>query len=145
LGSVGAQVAILNRTVGRAADLARELSPALPEARLAAYPLGAPQLEQRAKEVELVVNTTPLGMWPQVDTSPWPETVPFPSEAFCFDLVYNPRNTRLMQQARAAGAPAVDGLGMLVHQGAEAFERWTGARAPVDVLYAACVAVLGGE
>ncbi|MBN1399857.1 MAG: shikimate dehydrogenase [Anaerolineae bacterium] len=145
LGSVGAQVAILNRTLGRAVELARELSQALPEARFAAYPLNESHLGQYSAEVQLVINATPLGMWPQVDASPWPEAMPFPSEAFCFDLIYNPRETQLMRHARAAGARAADGLGMLVHQGAEAFECWTGARAPVEVMYAACTAVLGGK
>jgi shikimate dehydrogenase len=84
-------------------------------------------------------------MWPRVECSPWPEGVEFPSGAMLYDLIYNPRETLLMRRARAAGAPAVDGLGMLVHQGAEAFELWTGVDAPVDVMRAACVAALGGE
>jgi shikimate dehydrogenase len=58
-------------------------------------------------------------------------------------LVYNPEETRLIVQARAAGAKAVGGLAMLVHQGARAFELWTGQEAPVDVMRAAAEQALG--
>ena len=53
------------------------------------------------------------------------------------DIVYKPLETQLLQQARAAGARTVDGLGMLVHQGARAFEIWTGVAPPVDVMRSA--------
>jgi shikimate dehydrogenase len=58
------------------------------------------------------------------------------------DLVYNPQETLLLTQARAVGAETIDGLGMLVHQGAAAFELWTGRTAPVTTMRAACVAAL---
>lgn len=80
--------------------------------------------------LDLVVNATPVGMWPQVEQSPWPEERPWPERAFLYDLVYNPPNTRLVRQARAAGLQAVSGAGMLVEQAALAFERWTGRPAP---------------
>ncbi len=73
----------------------------------------------------LLVNATPVGMAPHVTASPWPEDGPWPREAAVYDLVYNPRETRLLQAARRAGLPAVDGLGMLVFQAAFAFARWT--------------------
>lgn len=85
----------------------------------------------------LIVNTTPVGMTPQVDASPWPETLPFPAGSFIYDLVYNPAETKLMQQAKAAGCPTANGLGMLLHQGAEAFYLWTGERPDIGVMAAA--------
>ncbi len=72
----------------------------------------------------LIVNCTPVGMYPHVETSPWPEGVPFPTGARLYDLVYNPEETQLMRDARAAGLPAVNGLGMLRAQAALAFGRW---------------------
>lgn len=80
--------------------------------------------------VNLIVNTTPVGMAPNVDDSPWPDGVPFPPEAFVYDLVYNPLETRLVNDARRAGLEACNGLGMLVEQAALSFERWTGLTAP---------------
>ncbi|NOY99583.1 MAG: shikimate dehydrogenase [Chloroflexi bacterium] len=85
----------------------------------------------------LIVNCTPAGMFPRVEASPWPEGVPFPAGATVYDLVYNPRETRLVRQARAEGLPAVTGLGMLVEQAALAFEHWTGRTAPRDVMASA--------
>jgi shikimate dehydrogenase len=76
--------------------------------------------------VTLVVNCTSAGMWPDVDATPWPETLPFPSQAVLYDLIYRPAITKLMRQAQIAGARAIGGAGMLAEQGAAAFERWTG-------------------
>jgi len=76
--------------------------------------------------ITLIVNTTSLGMTPHPDTSPWPADLPFPEHAAVYDLVYNPRETKLVREARAAGLPATTGLGMLIEQAALAFELWTG-------------------
>ena len=83
-------------------------------------------LLQASDGVALIVNTTPLGMSPKTEASPWMEDVPFPPEAFVYDCVYNPAETQLVRQAHAAGLGAATGLGMLVEQGALAFELWTG-------------------
>ena len=78
----------------------------------------------------LIVNTTPLGMAPHPETCPWPVGLSFPENAAVYDLVYTPRETMLVQRPRAAGLPAITGLGMLIEQAALAFERWTGVDAP---------------
>ncbi len=97
----------------------------------------------RVAEAGLVVNCTPIGMAPHVEASPWPEGVPFPKGAAVYDLIYNPPVTRLMAQAREAGAPAIGGLGMLVRQGALSFEQWTGVAPPLDVMERAARQALG--
>jgi shikimate dehydrogenase len=83
--------------------------------------------------LDLLVNTTPLGMTPNVDTTPW--DLPFPKHAAVYDLVYNPRETLLVKQARAAGLRATTGLGMLVEQALLGFEIWTGRSVPREVLF----------
>jgi shikimate dehydrogenase len=85
----------------------------------------------------LIVNATPVGMYPHIQASPWPLGVPFPENVSIYDLVYNPPETLLVKHARADGLPAVTGLGMLVEQAALAFERWTGLSAPRDIMMAA--------
>ena len=87
----------------------------------------------------LLVNTTPLGMTPNVDQSPVPENLLSHSNAFVYDLVYNPRETKLVKDARAHGLSATTGLGMLIEQAALAFELWTGHNPPRDVLYTSVV------
>lgn len=145
LGGVCSEVTVLNRTPDRARRLVDELSAHAPVARLRAEALGEEALRAASADVDLVVNTTSAGMWPAVTETPWHAGVSFPRGALLYDLVYNPRETALMRRARGAGCRAVDGLRMLVHQGAEAFTLWTGVEAPVEVMYAACVRALGGE
>ncbi len=87
-------------------------------------------LQSPTSNFQLIVNTTPVGMHPQMDASPWPTGVPFPKNAAVYDLVYNPRQTALVRQALAAGLPAITGLGMLIEQAALSFERWTGLQPP---------------
>jgi shikimate dehydrogenase len=82
----------------------------------------------------LVVNATPVGMYPRVDESPWPRGVPFPKDSAFYDLVYNPKETLLVRQARDAGLRGITGLGMLVEQAALAFQLWTGMEAPREVM-----------
>jgi len=58
-----------------------------------------------------------------------------PRGALVYDLVYNPVQTPLLRLAEEAGAKTLNGLGMLVYQGAAAFELWTGTKAPLDIMY----------
>jgi shikimate dehydrogenase len=95
--------------------------------------------------IALIVNCSPVGMWPKVDASPWPLDVPFPAGVTVYDLVYRPAKTKLMRQAEASGGRAVTGLGMLVRQGAAAFKIWTGVEPSVDVMLAAARDVLLGD
>ena len=85
--------------------------------------------------LQLIVNATPIGMTPHVDLSPWPENIPFPARAAIYDLVYNPRETKLVRDACAQGLPATTGLGMLVEQAALSFEIWTGCNPSREPLF----------
>jgi shikimate dehydrogenase len=142
--SVGASLTLLNRTAARAEALACEFA-GHARASLEAGPLDAPTLRRVMPGASLIVNATTLGMWPQVQSTPWPDDVPLSAGAFCYDVVYNPRETHWLRRTRAAGCAAADGLGMLVHQGAEALELWTGRTAPIGVMRAACESALGGS
>jgi len=83
----------------------------------------------------LIVNSTPLGMTPKIDTSPWPANLPFSTSAAVYDLVYNPRETKFVCDARAAGLIAVTGLGMLIEQAALSFEIWTACSPPREIFW----------
>ena len=87
--------------------------------------------------LHLIINATPLGMSPQIEYSPWPAGLSYPQTAVFYDLVYNPRETKFVLDARAAGLLAITGLGMLVEQAALAFELWTGCVVPREYLFAA--------
>lgn len=91
----------------------------------------------------LIINCTPVGMYPHGDESPWPGSVPFPRGVTVYDMVYRPAPTKFMRQAEAAGCRAIGGLGMLVGQAAASFQLWTGVKAPVEVMRAAAEKALG--
>ncbi|HEX9334217.1 MAG TPA: shikimate dehydrogenase [Anaerolineales bacterium] len=86
--------------------------------------------------ISLVVNTTPIGMTPNIDQSPWPENLLFPPNAAIYDLVYNPRETKLVKDACSQGLPATTGFGMLIEQAALAFEIWTGHNPSREIMSA---------
>ena len=126
-------VTVLARRVGAAEELLNMADYGSSEAGT----LDAPTLAAALKKAALLVNATPAGMWPHADESPLPPGVALPRSLLVYDLVYRPRRTRLLAQAEAAGCPTVDGLGMLLHQGAAAFELWTGLHPPLAVMRAA--------
>ena len=134
LATKGAKVTMLARRVAQAEDVVGRIRPFFPTNPLQAAPLIDLADIVSQQITPLIVNTTPVGMSPKVDASPWPNYLPFPNGSFVYDLIYNPQETMLMQQARAAGCQAENGLGMLVHQGATAFKLWTGVEPDVDVM-----------
>ena len=143
-----AELTIANRTVDRAEALAAAVTKglaAVPGARgtgpvagtapvVRAVPLEPGALQGALAEADAVIHTTPVGMDPHSDVPPVvaPELLR-PGQLVC-DIVYTPRQTALLRAARARGCRVLEGLGMLVYQGAIAFELFTGCPAPVEVM-----------
>jgi len=140
-----ASVVVLNRTPERAGALIADLQAQACDTALRADALTAHGLERYADEAELMINATTVGMWPRADASVWPDDRPLPRHLVVCDLVYRPLETRLLQQARAVGAVPIDGLGMLIGQGALSFQMWTGIWPPEAVMRAACELALAGR
>ncbi len=144
-----AHLSIWARTPARAADLARHaqtLSSSLTIHQFTNLPLTINHSPFTINHSpDLIVNTTPLGMWPHVDASPWPADLPIPAGALVYDLVYRPERTLFLQQAEAAGCATQGGLEMLVVQGAAAFKLWAGQKPPLEVMMAAARAALAGH
>jgi shikimate dehydrogenase len=84
----------------------------------------------------LIVNVTPVGKYPEDDISPWPDRLMLPQAAVVYDLVYDPRETALIRQARMAGLRTASGIGMLVEQVALSFEILTGLKPPRVLMFA---------
>jgi shikimate dehydrogenase len=139
------EVVVLNRTPARASTLAGDLASGAGHTSLRAGVLTPDALQQHASQADLLVNTTSVGMWPHVEASIWPDDRPLPANLAVCDLVYRPLETKLLRQARSAGAATIDGLGMLIAQGALSFQMWTGQWPPVEAMRAACEAVLEEE
>lgn len=127
-GAGAAEISVSGRSpqrVRQAVELAGRAGRVLPEKDTAEVAQGA----------DLLVNATPLGM---SEGDPLPVPAGCLGRAFVADLVYHPARTGLLRAAEAAGAPvAINGIGMLVHQAARAFEIWTGLDAPLAAMVAA--------
>jgi len=132
LASIGlAPIVIANRTVSRAVALATNLSRTI-NMPIRGIGLHDEQLPDIVRTAALVVNTASAGMdisQPPLILSEWlqPQTI-------VYDIVYTPPETRLLQEAAERGCHTIRGLGMLVHQGAIAFEKWARVRAPVQTM-----------
>ena len=131
LVEAGARVIISNRTEARGIALARALGcDFVPPDRLAEV------------QADCLVNTTPVGMAPHVDGLPIDPAL-LPGFSLVMDIVYAPLETRLLREAAAAGCQVIDGLAMLLHQGAVQFTIWTGTQPPLDVMRKALLERLG--
>lgn len=131
LGRAGAEVIVVNRSADKA-----EAAAALGGSRCSVGSLDDVEKASR------LINATSVGMGG--------EGVPVPVDMLgppqiVVDLVYHPVDTPLLRSARARGARAIDGVGMLVHQGARAFELWTGVEAPVEAMNGAARAALAAR
>lgn len=104
-----------------------------------------PALETAIKDSTLIVNATAVGMFPQIHDSPLPNRHWLSQEHIIFDLIYRPLITRLQSDARSAGAKTIDGLGMFIHQGAAAFQLWTGIEMPLEQIRQVLEETLTGE
>lgn len=132
-------VVVANRTVKRALSLAKEFKPKF-NVDVEAVRLEAGALRPYLKDADLLVNTTSLGMMGKGAIDAPLDSLP--SRAVVSDIVYRPLKTGLLKKAEARGLKTHTGLGMLVHQGAIAFELWTGEKAPVEVMKKAALRAL---
>lgn len=82
----------------------------------------------------ILVNGTSVGMAPKTDATIITDTTMLRPDLFVFDVIYNPKETRLLREAKAAGCKTSNGMYMLLYQGAASFELWTGQEMPVDII-----------
>ena len=118
----GAEISIANRSLRRAHELATSVG---------GMGFCLCDLEKQVSRADIIINATSVGMR-SGDARLFDGRLLKRRQAV-FDIVYN-RDTKLLQDARAAGSVAIDGVMMLVYQGAKALEIWTGAKAPVDLM-----------
>ncbi|MGM0124263.1 shikimate 5-dehydrogenase [Enterococcus sp. AZ194] len=89
-------------------------------------------LEKDVAQSVLLVNATGVGMQPNTQASPIEDFSIIREDLAVYDVIYNPRETRLLKEAKIRGAKTANGLGMLLYQGAAAFELWTGQEMPIE-------------
>ncbi len=137
-------VTVANRTKERADKLVEDLIQYAGPGQLEAAAFDISTLSDISSRCALIVNCTTVGMRhsQDEDESLLPADL-IPSHAIVFDIIANPLETRLLQDAKRCGARTINGLSMLVYQGAAAFELWTGMPAPVEAMLAAAREAMG--
>lgn len=145
LADSGANLTIFNRALEL--DWAEELAARISQTfgkEVKAMELNRENLTGTLEKVGILVNTTSVGMSPNINETPVPSDLLRP-DLTVFDIVYNPLKTRLTKEAEDAGAKTVSGIDMLVWQGAIAFEKWTGRKAPVKLMKEEAIKLLQGN
>jgi len=137
------ELVVLNRTSEKAEKLAELLRKRFGN-KAKGGTLSAEALKKELKTTDILVNATSVGMNPDVNVSPVPSDL-LRRDLCVMDIVYNPLETKLLADAKAAGAKVASGLEMLLYQGAVAFEIWTNCPAPVDVMKKAALSELAEQ
>ncbi len=126
------ELAVLNRTVKQAQALVKLLEKSANK-KIAFGSLSPSDIQRNLQDSDILINATSVGMKPHPEESPVPAKL-LRSNLSVMDIVYNPLETKLAKDAKAAGAKVVSGVEMLIYQGAASFEIWTGKSAPVEVM-----------
>lgn len=129
------KIHIINRTVQKAESLKEYFQAKMLFEKMKPHELFPPDLTEVFKDSKLIINTTSVGMFPEVDDSATTIEDSFTKDQIVFDVVYNPINTKMLQLAGEKGATTLNGLKMFVEQGARSFELWTGEKMPTDKIY----------
>ena len=137
-----AEITVANRSPERAEALVGVLAARFRRCQFLALPLQAPGVAEAVKSADVLINATSVGLAPG-------ETLPLdlgglrPTTLVC-DLIYRPLETAFLEAARGKGCRVLNGLGMLLHQGAAGFRLFTGVDAPLDAMRAALARGLAG-
>jgi shikimate dehydrogenase len=132
LAEQAGELSILNRSIQPAAELADLLYKKF-NSKVFAYTLSSLTVKGNLVDADLLINATSVGMKPNdCETLVSPRMLK--PDLVVMDLVYDPIETKLVKNAKAAGAKVVSGVEMLIYQGAASFEIWTGEKAPVEVM-----------
>ncbi|MEM1689302.1 MAG: shikimate dehydrogenase [Candidatus Hadarchaeales archaeon] len=143
LAKAGCELTIANRTLSKAEALAEIISKKLGKS-VGVISLDREKLREEISRADILVNTTSVGMMPNVDETLVTSDL-MHKNLVVYDIVYKPLKTRLLKEAEKVGARTVNGLGMLINQAAIAFKIWTGKDAPVEDMKRAVQEYLEGK
>jgi shikimate dehydrogenase len=124
---------IINRTESRAKKLSSILKKKS-NSRVTGLGFSQKNISRALQDADMLINATPVGMYPYSNETLVDSSM-LRSDMVVFDLVYNPMITKLLRETKKAGARPINGVSMLVYQGAEAFEMWTEKTPPIDLMF----------
>ena len=133
-------VVVINRNPERAGQIVQDFLDLAAGRRFLALPANPQNYAEELKRSTLIVNATSVGL--EGDETPLAKDM-IPPEILVYDLIYKPSPTRLLREAKEAGARVLGGLGMLLYQGVASFQLWTGVAAPIEVMREALTKELG--
>jgi shikimate dehydrogenase len=129
------KIFLINRTEERSEALKDYFKGKMHFDNISTFELMAKENLELYKSSKLIINTTSIGMYPNMDDSPTDLKESFNSSHIVFDLIYNPLKTKFIKLAEEQGATVITGLKMFVVQGAKSFELWTGEQMDIDYIY----------
>ena len=119
------------RNQQKAENLAKDF---LPHGHVEGFDWLSDDFKEIIQSADILINTTPLGMFPEVDAMPPVDLKLLPEGALVYDIIYNPFETKLLRTAKELGYPTLDGLSMLLLQGQEAYRLYTGELPDLQVM-----------
>ena len=128
------KITIINRTIQRADTLQNYFTEKMKFDNFRTKELFPPELVETLHSSKLIINATPVGLFPDINDTPINLKESFHKDQLLFDMIYNPVETKLLSIAKQQGAEILGGLKMLVHQAAKSFELWTGEEMPIEKL-----------
>jgi shikimate dehydrogenase len=133
-----AKVDIINRSLANAIELAAAVNKVMEKAGRSetiafAFPSGTVEARQKLSCCDIIINTTSVGMYPNIDNCPVQQDFIFNSRQIVYDVIYNPAQTKLLTRAKANGCKTFNGSGMLFYQGLKAFEIWLDTVVPKEI------------
>ena len=128
------EILLLNRTIKPAEEIADTIIENISGCHVKAREFNQSNLQKVLEKANILINCTPLGMYSMKDSSIVEDERILRKDLVVSDLVYNPEETKLLRQGKNRGCKTINGLGMLIWQGALAFKVWTGEDMPVDVV-----------
>lgn len=129
-----AELVVINRTLEKAVEIRDVIARDISSCKVEALELNEDRLRAKLVGADIFINSTALGMHPNEDSCILSGPDLLRPSLVVADFIYNPRKTKLLRMAEQAGCTAINGLGMLLWQGAEAFNIWTGADMPVSLV-----------
>ncbi len=126
------KINLINRTEDRALNVKDIFNEKMKFDAIEVLKLSPPDLVDEVQNSKLVINTTPLGMIPEIDDAVVNSEKFFNKNQIVFDLIYNPQLTKFLNFARQTNAEIINGLDMLIYQAAKSFELWTSEKFPID-------------
>ncbi len=136
-----AEIIVCNRTERRAIELAKDLSDKM-NIIATGKDMSKETLKTLTNDVDIVINTTPIGLYPDVKKTPIPKEL-LTDHLFVYDIIYNPLKTQFLKDATEIGCKTLNGIDMFINQGALAFEWWTDKKPNTILMKEKIIEILG--